>query len=151
MAGRPADVLDIPRADAALGGCNPQMGRLHLPGKERFERGHSRPDQQQARIIVGNQGKTGQNQMVFPSEKLQIFLSQFISGHALTSNWPNGRILKELYTIYRTLVNLPRQSATMEKGAVCRLHETADGLINRLPPPWLFRKVQMQETTRFAP
>ena len=115
MAGCPADVLDIPCPDAALGGRNPQMGRLHLPGKERFEWSHSRPDQQQARIIVGNQGITGQNQMVFPSEKLQIFLSQFISGHALTSNWPNGRILKELYTIYRTLVNLPHQPANTKK------------------------------------
>jgi hypothetical protein len=91
--------------------------------------------------------------MVFPSEKLQIFLSQFISGHALTSNWPNGRILKELYTIYRTLVNLPYQPTPTEKEPFAGSLKLQMVLSKGFPVPalWLFRKVQMQETARFAP
>ena len=85
MPGCPTDILDVARPDAALRGGDPQMRRFHLPGEKRFERRHTGSDQQQTRIIVRNQGVAGQDQMVLAREILQKFLSQFISGHALTS------------------------------------------------------------------
>ena len=82
MTGRATDIFDIAGTDATLRGGDPQLGRLHLAGKKRLERSHAGADQQQTRVIIGDERITGQNQMFFPSKELQVFLSQFISGHS---------------------------------------------------------------------
>ena len=74
-----ADVFNIVRTNTFLAGRNARRRRFHLPCKKRFERCHSSPNQQQGRIIMRNERGTGKNQMTVCLEKIQIFLTDFIT------------------------------------------------------------------------
>ena len=78
MAGSLADVLDIAGTDALLAGADTAAGRLHFTGEVGLHRGHAGVDQQQRRIVLGDQGKAGQAQMLLALEKAQEHLTQLV-------------------------------------------------------------------------
>ena len=82
MTGRPADVLDIARADAALARRDARTRRLHLAGEKRLERRHAGADHQQRRIVLGNQRSARKAQMTrFLFKKIEIRLAQLVARH----------------------------------------------------------------------
>ena len=78
MAGGLADVLNIAGADALLAGADPLPGRRLVPGKPRLHGRHARVDQQQRRVILGNQREAGQTQVAFCLKEAEEHLSQLI-------------------------------------------------------------------------
>ena len=81
VTGRAADVVDIAGADALLARRNPVGRRYELARKIRLQRSHAGANEQQARVVLGNQGKTMQNQMLLAFEKFQIGFADFITRH----------------------------------------------------------------------
>ena len=65
-----ADPLNIGSAHAFLAGGNASMGRLSLAAEKRFQRSHARTDEEQRRIVVGDQRKTGHHQVPFAGKKI---------------------------------------------------------------------------------
>ena len=78
-----ADILDVPGADALLAGGHPVAGGLLLPGEVGLHRGHARVDEQQRRVVLGDEGKAGQAQVAFGLEELQEHLPQLIQAVGL--------------------------------------------------------------------
>ena len=78
MTGSLADILDITGTDTLLAGAHPSSGRLHLALKIGLHRRHAGVDQQKRRIILGNQRKAGQAQMLLALKEAQKHLAQFI-------------------------------------------------------------------------
>ena len=78
VAGGLADVLDVAGADTLLAGGHPVAGRLLLPGEEGLHGGHTAVDQQQAGVVLGDQGEAGQTQMSLGLKKVQEHLAQFV-------------------------------------------------------------------------
>ena len=64
--------------DALLAGADTVTGRLHLTGEVRLHGCHAGVDQQQGCIVLGDQGKAGQAQMVFGFKEGQKHLTQFV-------------------------------------------------------------------------
>ena len=63
VAGRLADIFDVPRPDALLAGADPVPRRLHLALEIGLHRCHAGVDEQQRRVILWDQGKARQTQM----------------------------------------------------------------------------------------
>ena len=63
VTGSTAHVFNIAGAHTFLTGGHTGRRRLHLAGEEGLEGSHACPDQQQRRIVLGNQGRAGQPQM----------------------------------------------------------------------------------------
>ena len=78
VAGSLTDVLDIAGADALLAGGHPVAGRLLLTGKEGLHGGHTGVDEQQAGIVLRDQGKAGQAQVSLCLKEGQEHLAQLI-------------------------------------------------------------------------
>ena len=78
VAGSMADVLNIAGTDALLAGGDPVTGRLLLAGEEGLHGRHTGVDQQQRRVILRDQGKAGQTQMVFGLKEVQEHFPQLI-------------------------------------------------------------------------
>ena len=78
VAGGMADVVDVAGADALLAGGHPMAGRLLLAGEPGLHGGHAGVDEQQGRVVLGNQGKAGQAQMAFGLKKAEEHLAQLV-------------------------------------------------------------------------
>ena len=78
VAGSVADVLNIAGTDALLAGGDPVTGRLLLAGKVGLHGCHAGVDQQQRGIVLGDQGKAGQTQMVFGLKEVQEHFPQLV-------------------------------------------------------------------------
>ena len=83
VACRTSHVFNIAGAHTLLAGGHTGRRRLHLSGKERLERSHAGADQKQGRIILGNQGCTGQAHMSPFFKKFQKPFAEFIAAHVL--------------------------------------------------------------------
>ena len=78
VAGSVADVLNIAGTDALLAGGDPVTGRLLLAGKVGLHGRHTGVDEQQRSIVLGDQGKAGQTQMVFGLKEVQEHFPQLV-------------------------------------------------------------------------
>ena len=78
VAGGLADILNIAGADALLAGGHPVTGGLLLAGEEGLHGGHAGVDEQQAGVVLRNQGKAGQAQVSLGLKEGQEHLAQFI-------------------------------------------------------------------------
>ncbi len=78
-----ADVLNVPGADALLAGGDPVAGRLLLPGEEGLHGSHARVDEQQGRVVLGDQGEAGQAEMLLALEEFQEHLPQLVQAVGL--------------------------------------------------------------------
>ena len=78
VAGRLADVLNVAGTDALLAGADTMAGRLLLTGEERLHGRHTGVDQQQRRVVLGNQGKAGQAEMSLRLKKFQEHFAELI-------------------------------------------------------------------------
>ena len=78
VAGSVADVLNIAGTDALLAGGDPVTGRLLLAGEVGLHGRHAGVDQQQRRIVLRDQGKAGQTQMVFGLKEVQEHFPQLV-------------------------------------------------------------------------
>ena len=78
VAGGLADVLDVAGADALLAGADPVAGGLLLPGEPGLHGRHAGVDQQQAGVVLGNQGKAGQPQVFFCLKEFEKHLPQLV-------------------------------------------------------------------------
>ena len=78
VAGSLTDVLDIAGADALLAGADPVPGRLHLAGEIGLHGGHAGIDQQQRRVILGNQREAGQTQVALALKEGKEHFPEFI-------------------------------------------------------------------------
>ena len=87
-----ADVLDVAGADALLAGAHPVTGRLLFPGEVGLHGGHAGVDEQQAGVVLGDQGEAGQTQVALGLKEGQEHLPQFVDAEFLfhfccTSLW----------------------------------------------------------------
>ena len=73
-----ADVLDVTGTDALLAGADTAAGRLHLTLEIGLHGSHAGVDQQQGLIILGNQRKAGQTQMLLAFKEGQEHFAQFV-------------------------------------------------------------------------
>ncbi len=73
-----ADILNVTGADALLAGGHAVTGRLLLAGEERLHGRHAGVDEQQAGVILRDQGKAGQTQMSFGLKEGQEHFAQFV-------------------------------------------------------------------------
>ncbi|KAF5040548.1 hypothetical protein DSECCO2_532340 [anaerobic digester metagenome] len=78
VAGSLADVLNIAGADALLAGTHAVAGRLLLPRKPGLHGSHAAVDEQEACVVVGDQGKAGQAQVPFALKVAEEHLPQFV-------------------------------------------------------------------------
>ena len=78
VAGGFADVLDVAGADALLAGADTVAGRLLFAGEVGLHGGHAGVDEQQGRIVLGDQGKAGQTQVVLALEEFQKHFAQLV-------------------------------------------------------------------------
>ena len=78
VAGGLTDVLDVAGADALLAGGHSVTGRLLLPGKKGLHRGHAGVDEQQAGVVLRDQGKAGQTQVSLGLKEGQKHLTQLV-------------------------------------------------------------------------
>ena len=78
VAGCFSHVLNITCPDTFLTGGHTGSGRDLRSGKIRFQRSHSRIDQQKTFVILGNQGKTLHHQMTLALKKIQKHLTKLI-------------------------------------------------------------------------
>ena len=78
MAGGLADVLNIAGADALLAGAHPVPRGLHLAGEVGLHGGHAAVDEQQAGVVLGNQGEAGEAEVVLGLKEFQEHLPQFV-------------------------------------------------------------------------
>ena len=87
VAGGLTDVLDIAGTDTLLTGADSSAGRLYLTGEVRLHGSHAGVDQQQGFIVLRDQRKAGQTQMVLALKKLKKHLAQFIYAIRFMSHW----------------------------------------------------------------
>ena len=87
VAGGLTDVLNVAGTDALLAGAYTAAGRLHLTGKVGLHGCHAGVDQQQRGIVLGNQGKAGQAQMILALKELQKHLAQLIYAIGFHTHW----------------------------------------------------------------
>ena len=78
VAGGVADVLNVAGADALLAGAHPLPGGLLLPLEPGLHGGHAGVDQQQGRVVLRHQGKTGQAEVALGLKKSQEHLPQLV-------------------------------------------------------------------------
>ena len=64
--------------DALLAGADPVAGGLLLPGEPGLHGRHAGVDQQQAGVVLGNQGKAGQPQVFFCLKEFEKHLPQLV-------------------------------------------------------------------------
>ena len=106
MAGGFADVLDVAGTDALLAGADPAAGRLLLALEVGLHGGHAGVDQQQGRVILGNQREAGQPQVAlalkeaekhFPQLVDAVFFlfHKFITPSQDRYTWLNGQLTIE--------------------------------------------------------
>ena len=69
VAGSVTYIFNITGTHALLAGGDTGRGRLHFASKERFKWCHASTNNQQGRVILRNQGCTGQHQMATILEK----------------------------------------------------------------------------------
>ena len=82
-----ADILDIAGTDALLAGADPVTGRLHLALEVGLHGRHAGVDQQQRRIVLGDQRKAGQAQVTLALKERKEHLAQFIYAVRLGIHW----------------------------------------------------------------
>ena len=87
VAGGVADVLDVAGTDALLAGAHAVTGRLLLAGEEGLHGGHAGVDEEQGRVVLGNQGKAGQAQMPFGLEEGEEHLAQLVYAVLFGCHW----------------------------------------------------------------
>ena len=78
MAGRLADIVDIPGTDALLAGGNPLPWRDLLSCEIRLQGSHPRVDQKQAVVIMRHQGKAFHLKVILALKKGKEHSTQFI-------------------------------------------------------------------------
>ena len=78
VAGGLADILDVAGTDALLAGADPMAGRLHLAGEVGLHGRHAGVDEQKAGVILRNQGKAGEPQMLLALEEFQEHFADFV-------------------------------------------------------------------------
>ncbi len=78
VAGGVADVLDVAGADALLTGAHPVAGGLLLAGEEGLHGCHAGVDEQQGRVVLGDEREAGQTEMALGLEEGEEHLAQFI-------------------------------------------------------------------------
>ena len=77
--GRASHVFNVPGTDTFLAGGDPGRRGFHLAGKVRLKRSHACADQKKRRVIVGNQGSTGQYQVSPFLKEIKILLSNLVA------------------------------------------------------------------------
>ena len=87
VTGSLADVFDITGTDTLLTGADTLTGRLNFAGEVGLHRCHTGIDQQQGLVILGNQGKAGQAQMILGFKELQEHLTQFVYAIRFMCHW----------------------------------------------------------------
>ena len=87
VAGGVADVVDIAGTDALLAGAHPMAGGLLLSGKPGLHRRHTGVDEQQGRIVLGDQGKAWQAEMPLALKELQEHLPELIDSILFCGHW----------------------------------------------------------------
>ena len=87
VAGGLADILDVAGADALLAGADPVTGRLHLTLEIGLHGRHAGIDEQQRRIILGDQRKAGQAQVTLAFKERKEHFAQFIYAVRLGIHW----------------------------------------------------------------
>ena len=78
VTGRLADVFDVAGADALLAGADPVPRRLLFSLEPGLHRRHAGVDEQQARVILGNQREARQAQVALGFKEAEKHLSQFV-------------------------------------------------------------------------
>ena len=78
MAGGFTDVLNITGTNTLLAGADPAARRLHFPLKIGLHGRHAGVDQQQRRVILGNQRKAGKPEMALAFEERKEHLPKFV-------------------------------------------------------------------------
>ena len=78
VSGGLANIFNIAGTHTLLAGANTLAGRLLLTGKEGLHGSHTGIDQQQRCIVLRNQRKSGQTQMIFALKICQKAFTQFI-------------------------------------------------------------------------
>ncbi len=89
-----ADIFNVAGADALLAGRHALARRRYLAGKVLFHRRHAGVDQQQAVVVLRDQGKARQPQMPLRLKKRQIHFAQFVKSrpfHTITPFCPLGK------------------------------------------------------------
>ena len=81
VAGSVTYIFNITGTHALLAGGDTGRGRLHFASKERFKGCHASTNNQQGRVILRNQGCTGQHQMATILEKFQELFADLITSH----------------------------------------------------------------------
>ena len=87
MAGSFADIFNIAGTDTLLTGTDPMPGRLYFALKIGLHRSHTGIDQQKRLIILGDQRKAGQAQMLLALKKRQEHFTQLIYAVCFFSHW----------------------------------------------------------------
>ena len=87
VAGGLADILDVAGTDALLAGADPVTGRLHLTLEIGLHWRHAGIDEQQRRIILGDQRKAGQAQVTLAFKERKEHFAQFIYAVRLGIHW----------------------------------------------------------------
>ena len=81
VASSTTNVFNVTGTYAFLASSNTRRRRFHFASEERFERCHACTDNQQGRVILGNQRCAGQHQMLFFLKKFQELFADFITSH----------------------------------------------------------------------
>ena len=78
VAGGLADVFNVAGTDALLTGADPVARRFHFAGEVGLHGGHAAVDQQQAGVVLGDEGEAGQAQVLLCLVELQEHFTDFI-------------------------------------------------------------------------
>ena len=70
--------LQVGGTDALLAGANAIAGRDLLAREELLHGSHTRVDEEQGRVIVGNQGIGGESQVILGLKECEVFLAQIV-------------------------------------------------------------------------
>ena len=81
VASSTANVFNVTGTYAFLASGDTRRRRFHFASEERFEGCHTCTDNQQGRVVLRNQGRTGQHQMLFFFEKFKELFANFITSH----------------------------------------------------------------------
>ena len=81
MASSTANVFNVTGTYAFLASSDTRRRRFHFAGKERFKGCHTCTDNQQSGVVLRNQGRTGQHQVLFLLKKFQELFADFITSH----------------------------------------------------------------------
>ena len=78
VAGGVADVLNVAGADALLAGTDAVAGGLLLAGEPGLHGGHAGVDEQQAGVVLGDEGETAKAQMALALKELEKQFPQLV-------------------------------------------------------------------------